>query len=237
MSMIQRFKEEHGIVVRCLWGMTETSPLATVGGLKTAIAGLPEDQQLKVAEKAGRPHILVDMRIVDDNGKQVVHDGRTSGKLQVRGHMVLKKYYRHKGSRSIDKEDWFDTGDIATICPNGYMQLTDRSKDVIKSGGEWISSIEVENAATACPGVEEAAVIGVPHPKWTERPLLIIVKAQDSDLSRDKVLTFLQGKVAKWWIPEDCVFVKEIPHTAAGKISKLQLRKQFKNYKGPQAKM
>jgi len=174
---------------------------------------------------------------LEDDGRVVPHDGKTSGSLQVRGPHVLKAYYKHDGDHGVDKDGWFSTGDIATIDPLGYMQITDRSKDVIKSGGEWISSIDVENEATACPGVQEAAVIGIPHPKWTERPLLIVVRSKGSKVTKEEVLNFLQGKVAKWWIPEDCAFVDEIPHTAAGKISKLQLRKKFKDYKSPKSKL
>lgn len=236
-SMIKKFKTEHGITVRCLWGMTETSPIGTVGGLKPSLANLPEEEKLKVIEKAGRPHILVDLRAVLDDGRVCPHDGKTSGNLQVRGPHVVKAYYKHDGDHGVDKDGWFSTGDIATIDPLGYMQITDRSKDVIKSGGEWISSIDVENQATACPGVQEAAVIGIPHPKWTERPLLIVVRSKGSKVTKEEVLQFLKGKVAKWWIPEDCVFVDEIPHTAAGKISKLQLRKKFKSYESPKSKL
>jgi len=174
---------------------------------------------------------MVDMKITDDNGNTLPHDGKTFGRLKVRGPAVSKSYYKGEGAQAFDAEGWFDTGDVCTIDPHGYMQITDRSKDVIKSGGEWISSIDLENFALGCPGVQEAAAIGLPHPKWDERPLLVIVRKTGSDVSKDQVLKHLDGKIAKWWMPDDVAFVAEIPHTATGKISKLTLREQFKDYR------
>jgi fatty-acyl-CoA synthase len=176
---------------------------------------------------------MVDMKIVDDADDTLPHDGKTYGRLKVRGPAVASSYFKGDGASSFDAEGWFDTGDVATIDEFGYMQVTDRSKDVIKSGGEWISSIELENIAIGCPGVMEAAAIGMPHPKWDERPLLVIVPKPDADLTRDKVLAFMTGRIAKWWMPDDVVFVEEIPHTATGKISKLTLRERFRDYRLP----
>jgi fatty-acyl-CoA synthase len=169
------------------------------------------------------------MKTVDDEGNDLPRDGRTSGHLLVKGPCVSKGYFK-LDQQILDDDGWFDTGDIANIDPLGFMQITDRDKDVIKSGGEWISSIEVENAAVGCPGVAEAAVIGLPHPKWSERPLLVLAKEKGAEVSEADVLAFLDGKIAKWWMPDDVVFVDEIPHTATGKIQKMALREQFAGF-------
>ena len=175
------------------------------------------------------------MKISDDQGQELPHNGNTFGSLKVRGPAISGAYFKGEGAEAFDDDGWFDTGDVATIDEWGYMQITDRSKDVIKSGGEWISSIELENIAMGCAGVAEAAAIGLPHPKWDERPLLVIAIKPGAEVSKERVLAHMQGKVAKWWMPDDVVFLDEIPHTAAGKISKLQLREKFKDYRLPTA--
>lgn len=226
MKALDRF----GVWANVGWGMTEMSPLGTFNTLLPWMRELPEEEQYNYRLKAGRLIYGVDMRIVDDNMRELPWDGETSGRLQVRGPWVCKSYYKMSESDAHLEDGWFDTGDVATIDPHGYMAITDRTKDVIKSGGEWISSIDVENAAMGHPEVAEAAVIGVPHPKWTERPLLVVVKRDGSAPKKEDLLEFLDGKIAKWWIPEDCVFVDEIPHTATGKVSKKDLRDRFSEY-------
>jgi fatty-acyl-CoA synthase len=228
-SMIRTFELDFDVEVMHGWGMTEMSPIGTVGKLKHSSRRLDREAQLKLKEKQGRAPFMVEMKIVDSDGVDQPRDGKAFGHLMVRGPSISKAYYRLEES-ALDEDGWFDTGDIATIDPLGYMHITDRDKDVIKSGGEWISSIDVENAAVGCDGVAEAAVIGLPHPKWSERPLLIIVRDQGSDVTPDEILVFLEGKIAKWWMPDEVVFVDEIPHTATGKISKLELRKRFADY-------
>jgi len=227
--MIRKFELDYGVEMIHAWGMTEMSPIGTTGKLKYSTMNLDREAQLKLKEKQGRSPYLVEMKIVDDDGNDLPRDGQTFGHLLVRGPSVSKAYFR-VDEEILTQDGWFDTGDIATIDPMGYMQITDRDKDVIKSGGEWISSIEIENVAVGCPGVGEAAVIGLPHPKWSERPLLIIVRDNGSDIGKEKVLAFLEGKIAKWWIPDDVAFVDEIPHTATGKIQKMELREQFRDY-------
>ncbi|HKX55875.1 MAG TPA: AMP-binding protein, partial [Xanthomonadales bacterium] len=229
-SMIRIFELEYEVEVMHGWGMTEMSPIGTIGKLKHSSRMLDREAQLKLKEKQGRAPFMVEMKIVNSDGVEQPRDGKAFGHLLVRGPSITKSYYRMDES-AVDADGWFDTGDIATIDPEGYMQITDRDKDVIKSGGEWISSIDVENAAVGCDGVAEAAVIGLPHPKWSERPLLIVVREPESDVAPEQILAFLNGKVAKWWIPEEVVFVDAIPHTATGKISKLELRKRFADYK------
>ena len=167
--------------------------------------------------------------------EELAHDGKVFGRLKVRGPAISSAYFKGEGSSAFDADGWFDTGDVSTIDEWGFMQITDRSKDVIKSGGEWISSIDLENAAMGCAGVAEAAAIGLPHPKWDERPLLVVVRKAGAEVSKDEVLAHMTGKVAKWWMPDDVAFVDDIPHTATGKISKLQLRERFKDYRLPTA--
>ncbi|MBL4780672.1 MAG: long-chain fatty acid--CoA ligase [Porticoccaceae bacterium] len=212
------------------WGMTEMSPLGTYNTLLPWMHDLPEDEKFAYRLKAGRLIYGVEMRIVDEEVNELAWDGKVSGRLQVRGPWICKSYYKLEDSDAHLPDGWFDTGDVATIDQYGFMQITDRTKDVIKSGGEWISSIDVENAAMGHEDVAEAAVIGVPHPKWTERPLLVVVKRPGSEPQKADLLGYLDGKIAKWWIPEDCVFVEEIPHTATGKVSKKDLRELFADY-------
>jgi fatty-acyl-CoA synthase len=228
--MIRKFELDYGVEVIHGWGMTEMSPLGTTGKMKQSTAHLDTEARLKLKEKQGRTPFLVEMKIVDDDGNDLPRDGKTSGHLLVKGPCISKGYFK-LDEQILTTDGWFDTGDIANIDPLGFMQITDRDKDVIKSGGEWISSIEIENVAVGCEGVAEAAVIGMPHPKWTERPLLIIMRSPGSEASADEVLAFLEGKIAKWWMPNDVVFVDEIPHTATGKIQKMDLREQFKDFK------
>ena len=232
-AMSERFEKQFGTFVVHAWGMTEMSPLGTICNLLPKHAGASLSQRLDVQCKQGRPIYGVELRIADDDGKPLPHDGKAYGHLLVRGPWVTKGYFRGEGGNVLDADGFFDTGDVATIDPDGYMQITDRAKDVIKSGGEWISSIDLENAAIAHPAVAEAAVIGVPHPKWQERPLLVVVRKQGKDVSRDELLGFLADKVAKWWVPDDAVFVDELPHTATGKLQKMKLREAFRDYKLP----
>jgi fatty-acyl-CoA synthase len=233
-AMIEAFRDKHGVELRQGWGMTETSPIGTVNTIKAGLESLSNDEQLDLATKAGRGIFGVEMRIVDDNGEELPWDGEAFGALQVRGPWICSDYFKLEGSGGTHTEDgWFETGDVATIDPEGYMAITDRTKDVIKSGGEWISSIELENAAMGHPAVAEAAVIGVAHAKWTERPLLVVVKAEGADVSKEDLLAYFDGKVATWWVPNDVVFVDELPHTATGKVKKIELRKQFAEYRLP----
>jgi fatty-acyl-CoA synthase len=234
-SMIQEFRDAHGVEIRQGWGMTEMSPLGTCNSLKAGLESLTDDEKLDLATKAGRGIFGCELRIVDDEGQELAWDGVAYGALQVRGPWICSDYFKLEGGAGTHTTDgWFDTGDVATIDPQGYMAITDRTKDVIKSGGEWISSIELENTAMGHPAVAEAAVIGVAHPKWTERPLLVIVRTAGQDVSKEDMLAYFDGKVATWWIPNDVVFVDELPHTATGKIKKIELRKQFADYAFPE---
>jgi fatty-acyl-CoA synthase len=232
-SMIKAFVDM-GIDVRHAWGMTEMSPLGTVGGLQGQYAHLTGDEKLDVLQTQGYPPFMVEMKITDDSGKDLPWDGKTFGRLKVRGPAVSGAYFR-VDAPILDENGYFDTGDVATIDKHGYMRITDRSKDVIKSGGEWISSIDLENLAVGHPKVAEAAVIGVYHPKWDERPLLIVQLKQGQTATREDILKYMDGKIAKWWMPDDVVFVDGIPHTATGKILKTALRDQFKSYSFPNA--
>ncbi len=230
-SMIEAFRDKHGVEARQGWGMTETSPLGVANCIKAGLESLSSDERLDLAAKAGRGLYGCELRIVDDEGAELPWDGEAFGALQVRGPWICSDYFKLGGSAEAHTDDgWFDTGDVATIDPEGYMAITDRTKDVIKSGGEWISSIELENAAMGHPAVAEAAVIGIPHPKWTERPLLIIVRAEGQDVSKEDILAWYDGKVAKWSIPSAVEFLDELPHSATGKIKKIELRKQFADY-------
>jgi fatty-acyl-CoA synthase len=229
-SMIQRF-ESMNIKVRHAWGMTETSPLGVVGRLLPKHAALPREEQVKVTLKQGRGIWGVELKLIDAEGREVPRDGKTPGHVHVRGPWIASGYFKGEGGQVLDAEGWFPTGDIATLDADGYLQLVDRAKDVIKSGGEWISSIELENAAAGHPAVAEAAIIGVPHPKWQERPLLVIVKRPGAQLTREDMLEFLRPKIAKWWLPDDVAFVDELPHTATGKLQKTKLREQFRDFK------
>ena len=233
-SMIRAFRDKHDVVVIQGWGMTEMSPLGTANSPKAGMESMSMDEMFALQTKAGRGIFGVEMRIVDEEGNELPWDGVSFGPLQVRGPWICSDYFRLEGAAEAHTSDgWFDTGDVATIDANGYMQITDRTKDVIKSGGEWISSIEIENTAIGHPDVAEAAVIGVAHSKWTERPLLIIVREEGKEPSREELLGWFDGKIAKWWMPDDVVFVDEIPHTATGKIKKIELREQFADYRLP----
>ena len=214
--------------------MTEMSPLGTVCTIKPEYAGLTGEKRLDIQAKQGHTPFTIEMKVTDDAGRAVARDGSSSGRLKVRGPAVAKAYFKEAGS-ILDAEGFFDTGDVATIDPAGYMQITDRAKDVIKSGGEWISSIELENLAIGHPKVAEAAVIGVRHPKWDERPLLVVVLKKGQSAGQADILDFMRGKIANWWLPDDVVFVEEIPHTATGKILKTALREQFRDHVLPGA--
>lgn len=234
-SMIEAFENRYGITVCHAWGMTEMSPVGTIGTMTAEAQTLSRSQQIDLKAKQGRAMFGVDLKITDAEGRRLPRDGKSAGHLKVRGPAVVEQYFKGEGGYILDEEGYFDTGDVATLDEMGFLQITDRAKDVIKSGGEWISSIDLENVAVGHPAVAEAAVIGVPHPKWDERPLLIVVCKPDMALAKEEILDFLRDKVAKWWVPDDVVFVDEIPHTATGKISKLELRRQFKNHKLPTA--
>lgn len=234
-SMIEVFEKKYDVKVFHAWGMTEMSPMGTLGALKAGMEDWPLEKQIDVKVKQGRAIYTVEMKITDDDGNELPSDGKAFGHLMVRGPAIAGSYLKGEGGNILDKDGWFDTGDVATIDEQGYMQITDRAKDVIKSGGEWISSIEIENLAVGHPKVAEAAVIGVAHPKWDERPLLIVVAKEGETPTKDEILRYMEGKIAKWWMPDDVVFVDEIPHTATGKIQKLTLREQFKDYKLPTA--
>ncbi|MCC0030948.1 MAG: long-chain-fatty-acid--CoA ligase [Brucellaceae bacterium] len=230
-AITEKFEKVYGVEVIHAWGMTEMSPLGSLCTMKPEHSGRTGDALYDVKQKQGHAPFGVEMKITDDSNVEHPWDGKTFGRLKVRGPAVASSYYGGAGSEQFDPDGWFDTGDVAHIDENGYMQITDRSKDVIKSGGEWISTIDLENLAVGHPDVAEAAVIGVAHPKWDERPLLIIVPKPDKSPTKEEILGFMDGKVAKWWMPNDVVFVEEIPHTATGKIQKITLREQFGDYK------
>jgi fatty-acyl-CoA synthase len=231
-AMAQKFEENYGVQVIHAWGMTEMSPLGSLCTMKPEYASLAGEAKLDILQKQGHPPFGVEMKIEDDAGQQKPWDGRSFGRLMVRGPSIARAYY-NIDDNILDHDGFFDTGDVATIDPYGYMQITDRSKDVIKSGGEWISSIDLENLAVGHPKVAEAAVIGISHPKWDERPLLVVVTKPGESLCKDDILGFMRDKIAKWWMPDDVVFVDEIPHTATGKIQKTTLRERFRDYQLP----
>ena len=236
-AMIRTLEDDYGVEVIHAWGMTEMSPLGTLAKLKSKHEALDAESKRRILEKQGKVIYGVDMAIVDDENQPLPWDGKASGNLVVRGHWVIDRYYRNDKSPLVEVAGldglWFPTGDVAAIDEDAYMQITDRSKDVIKSGGEWISSIELENIAMAHPAVHEAAVIACPHPKWDERPLLVVVKKPGGELTREQMLGFFEGRIAKWQIPDDVVFVDELPHTATGKLQKLKLREQFRGHQLP----
>ncbi|MEP6942403.1 MAG: 3-(methylthio)propionyl-CoA ligase [Betaproteobacteria bacterium] len=236
-AMMRAFEEKHGVIALHAWGMTELSPLGTACAMRAKHGDFSRDALHAVKAKQGRAPFGIDMKIVDPMGNELPWDGKTFGDLYVRGPWVVKQYFREQGEGALVRDehgvDWFPTGDVATIDADGYMHITDRSKDVIKSGGEWISSIEIENIAVAHPGVAMAACIGVAHPKWDERPLLVVVRKGGSDVTREQLLKFYEGRVAKWQTPDDVAFVDAIPMGATGKMLKNKLREQFKDYKLP----
>jgi fatty-acyl-CoA synthase len=232
-AMLRAFQEDHGVLVLHGWGMTETSPVATVGSLRARHLSLSAEEQRQVQAKQGHPLFGIELKTVDENGRELPRDGRTSGELMIRGPWVISQYFKGESTPLVD--GWFPTGDVATLDDEGYMQITDRSKDVIKSGGEWISSIDLENIAMAHPCVAMAACIGVRHPKWDERPVLVVVRKPQSEVTREELLGFYAGKVAKWCTPDDVVFVDAIPLGATGKMQKNKLRKQLSGYRLPEA--
>lgn len=232
-ALIDQIELRHGIEVVHGWGMTELSPVGTLSVLKRGDFDLPRDQQLEIKSKQGRPLYGVETRIVDDAGNHLPHDGQASGMLQVRGHWVAESYWGAAGADAFTDDGWFITGDVAAIDARSFVRLTDRTKDVIKSGGEWISSIDLENIAMEHPDVLEAACIAIDHSKWQERPLVIAVKRPDSAVTADDIMALYDGKIAKWWTPDEIVFVDELPHTATGKVSKLTLRETFAGHRLP----
>ena len=231
-AMIDAFRELYGVEVLHAWGMTEMSPLGTLCTLKNKHLHLPEEAQMKLRLKQGRAIFGVDMKIVNEAGESLPHDGKTYGDLLVKGPWIIREYYKQEESSAL-VDGWFPTGDVATIDEDGFMQITDRSKDVIKSGGEWISSIDIENIAMAHPDVVMAACIGMPHPKWDERPVVCVVKKPGSNVSAADLLQFYEGKTAKWQIPDDAIFVEAIPLGATGKMLKTKLREHLIDYKLP----
>jgi len=233
-AMIQEFKEKHGVEAIQGWGMTEMSPLGTVATPRPSLRG-DWDKELKIRGTQGRLMFGVEMKIVDADGKALPHDGESQGELLVRGNAVISGYYENPeaNAKAFDEDGWFRTGDVSVIDPDGYMLIVDRVKDVIKSGGEWISSIDLENEAVAHPDLAEVAVIGVSHSKWQERPLMIAVRNKGAEVTTEDVINFLADRVEKMWLPDDVVFVDELPHGATGKLQKAKLREDFKDYKLP----
>jgi fatty-acyl-CoA synthase len=234
-SLIRAFHDEFNIEVLQGWGMTETSPIGTLSTMTPELAALPYDEQMKWRVKQGTPPLGVELKLKNYAGQEMPHDGHTYGRLMIKGPTISGAYFKGEGGDILDHEGFFDTGDVSTIDEQGFMQITDRAKDVIKSGGEWISSIEIENIAVGHPNVELAAVIGAAHPKWDERPVLIVKLKPDQVQNKQEHLDFLQGKIAKWWMPDDVVFVDDIPLGATGKIDKKLLRERLKDYRLPTA--
>jgi len=235
--VLRAFETTYDVRVAHTWGMTELSPIGSMGMITPELESAPLEEQLKVRMKQGRTIFTVEMRIADDDGNELPRDGETFGRLQVRGPAVASAYFKNAGGDPLDKDNWFDTGDVATLDPHGYMQIVDRTKDVIKSGGEWISTIDIENIAVGHPAVAEACVIGMAHPKWDERPALFVVLKTGQSADKAAILDFLKGKIAKWWTPDDVIFVDDLPHTATGKLDKKALRKTFADYVLPTAKV
>jgi fatty-acyl-CoA synthase len=233
--MMKAFQDVYGVEVMHGWGMTEMSPIGTICSLKPGYAELTGEARLDAQRKQGHAPFGVELKITDDAGRRLAWDGNTCGRLKVRGPAVAKAYFKDEGGELLDAEGYFDTGDVSTIDAHGYMQITDRSKDIIKSGGEWISSIDLENLAVSHPAVAEAAVIGIQHPQWDERPLLVVIRKGGQSVNREEILGFMEGKIAKWSLPDDVAFVDDIPHTATGKIHKIALRERFKDYVLPVA--
>jgi acyl-CoA synthetase (AMP-forming)/AMP-acid ligase II len=230
-AVVETFEKDFGARVLHAWGMTETSPLGTLCNPLRKHQQATDAQRIDLQSKQGRVPYGVSLKIIDNSGTPLPHDGIAAGHLLVRGHWIAAAYFRAEGGSILDADGWFDTGDIATIDADGYMKITDRAKDVIKSGGEWISSIDLENAAVGHTSVAEAAAIGLPHPVWQERPLLVVVRKAGHEVTKDELLAYLSGRVAKWWLPNDIVFVAQLPHTATGKLQKMTLRETFKDYR------
>jgi len=234
-AMIERLMKA-GVFVGHAWGMTETSPIGTIGARPAQWDAMPFDERIDLLAKQGRPTFGVELRAVDEDGFVLPRDGQSSGRLHIRGPWVIERYFGLDDGSAVDADGWFDTGDVAAIHPDGTMQITDRAKDVIKSGGEWISSIDLENAAMSCAGVGEAAAIGVAHPKWAERPLLLVVRKPGTEVTADAIRADLSDRIAKWWLPDEILFVDELPHTATGKILKRALRDRYRDHVLPGGK-
>ena len=228
LSMIKAFDEKHGAFLLHAWGMTEMSPIGTVNAPNKRLMAMPAAERYEIQRKQGKPVFGVEMKIIDDEGRELPRDGKAYGRLMVRGPWIVNAYY--KSDKVATEDGWFDTGDVANISPDNYMQIVDRSKDVIKSGAEWISSIDLENVAVGHPAVAEACVIGIPHDKWQERPLLLVVLKEGASATRDDILEFLAPQLAKFWMPDDVVFRKDLPHTATGKLLKVPLREEYASY-------
>jgi fatty-acyl-CoA synthase len=229
-AIVRGFRDEFGVDVTHAWGMTEMSPMGTLSSPNARIAALDAETQLRYKLKQGRPPIGVEIKLEDDANQRLPHDGHTFGRLMVKGPFIAGGYFKGDGGDILDDEGFFDTGDVATLDEDGYMQITDRAKDVIKSGGEWISTIEIENIAVGHEKAELAAVIGAAHPKWDERPVLLVKLMPGAQSSKEEFLAFLEGKIAKWWTPDDVVFVDDIPLGATGKIDKKLIRERMKDY-------
>jgi fatty-acyl-CoA synthase len=233
---VRAFRDDYGVSVTHAWGMTETSPLGTLATPTGATAKMDPEAQLRFTLKQGRPPVGIELKLVDDAGERLPHDGTTFGRLMVRGPFVVGEYFKGDGGNILDDEGYFDTGDVATIDEHGFMQITDRAKDVIKSGGEWISTIEIENIAVGHEKAFLCAVIGAAHPKWDERPVLLVKLMPGTEATKEEFLAFLEGKIAKWWTPDDVVFVDDIPLGATGKIDKKLIRQRMADYVLPTAK-
>jgi fatty-acyl-CoA synthase len=234
-AIVRGFRDEHGVDVTHAWGMTEMSPLGTLSSPTAKVAAEDPETQLRYKLKQGRAPVGVEMKLVGDDAQRIPHDGTTFGRLMVKGPFIVGEYFKGEGGEILDDEGFFDTGDVATIDDQGYMQITDRAKDVIKSGGEWISTIEIENLAVGHPKAALCAVIGAAHPKWDERPVLLVKLKEGEQASKEDFLKFLEGKIAKWWTPDDVVFVDDIPLGATGKIDKKLIRERMKGYVLPTA--
>jgi fatty-acyl-CoA synthase len=234
-QFVELYQKKHGVYFMLGWGMTEISPIATVTSMKSHLNSLPEEQRFDLMARHGFPLAGVDIRIVDPAGEELPWDGVAMGELQARGPWVAGSYYHDPRSGASFQDGWLRTGDIATIDGEGYIQITDRTKDLVKSGGEWISSVDLENAIMAHPKVAEAAVVGVYHPKWQERPLACVVPlaGNGDQVTKQEILDFLASRIAKWWLPDDVVFIEAVPKTSVGKFNKRALRERFKDYKLP----
>ena len=228
-AMIKAFDEQHDAFLTHGWGMTEMSPLGTINTQTKKAMSLPTEERYQLQTKQGYPMFGVEIKTVDDDDKELPRDGEASGALKVKGPWIMHTYFKAEGP-AVDDEGWFDTGDVATIHPDGCMQIVDRAKDVIKTGGEWISSIDLENAALTHENILEACVVGVPHPKWDERPLLFLITKDGNEIDKQEINDFLLEKVVKWWLPDDIIFVKELPHGATGKLLKVDLREEYKEH-------